>query len=286
MPKSNKQWAWRISFDVACLLIVGFSVLAFYLAGRPFERGFYCDNDSIRYPYHHGTISSTVLYSVGFALNMVAMSIVEYFHCKHCHRQKTMEVCRLKVHPWFWAIYQMVGVFAFGAACSQLATDIGKYSIGRLRPHFIAVCKPDVLENGSCTDHTYITNFKCLGPDEKAIREARLSFPSGHASFSFYTMVYLALYLQARLTWRATKLLRPFLQFVCLMLCWYTALSRVSDYKHHPTDVLAGAVLGAIVAVLVAVFVSGMFKRRCAAADIAPVSRQNTVNNSEPLQPV
>ena len=54
------------------------------------------------------------------------MSIVEYFHCKHCHRQKTMEVCRLKVHPWFWAIYQMVGVFAFGAACSQLATDIGE----------------------------------------------------------------------------------------------------------------------------------------------------------------
>ena len=59
------------------------------------------------------------------------------------------------------------------------------------------------------------------------------------------------LYLQARLTWRATKLLRPFLQFVCLMLCWYTALSRVSDYKHHPTDVLAGALLGAVVAVLV-----------------------------------
>ena len=54
------------------------------------------------------------------------MSIVEYFNCKHCHRQKTMQACGLKIHPWFWAIYQMVGVFAFGAACSQLATDIGE----------------------------------------------------------------------------------------------------------------------------------------------------------------
>ena len=26
--------------------------------------------------------------------------------------------------------------------------------------------------------------------------------------------------------------------------CWYCALTRVSDYKHHATDVLAGAALG------------------------------------------
>ena len=33
---------------------------------------------------------------------------------------------------------------------------------------------------------------------------------------------------------------------------WYCALTRVSDYKHHPTDVLAGGVLGSLVAVSVA----------------------------------
>ena len=33
---------------------------------------------------------------------------------------------------------------------------------------------------------------------------------------------------------------------------WYCGLTRVSDYKHHPTDVLAGGVLGSIVAVSVA----------------------------------
>ena len=35
--------------------------------------------------------------------------------------------------------YKQVGVFGFGAAVSQLTTDIAKYTIGRLRPHFIAV---------------------------------------------------------------------------------------------------------------------------------------------------
>ena len=33
---------------------------------------------------------------------------------------------------------------------------------------------------------------------------------------------------------------------------WYCALTRVSDYKHHPTDVLAGALLGAVMAVFMA----------------------------------
>lgn len=32
------------------------------------------------------------------------------------------------------------------------------------------------------------------------------------------------------------------------MMAFYTGLSRVSDHKHHPTDVLAGFVQGALVA--------------------------------------
>ena len=48
--------------------------------------------------------------------------------------------------------------------------------------------------------------LRCLGnvdtfPDEderaSALKDARLSFPSGHASFSFQTSVFIVLYLQA-----------------------------------------------------------------------------------------
>ena len=59
------------------------------------------------------------------------------------------------------------------------------------------------------------------------------------------------LYLQRRFTWQGMTLLRPFLQAVFLLMSLYTCLSRISDYKHHWSDVLAGGLLGAVVALLV-----------------------------------
>lgn len=50
----------------------------------------------------------------------------------------------------------------------------------------------------NCTDAInlgrYIEDFTCLGigSDARMLKEMRLSFPSGHASFSAYTMIYCA----------------------------------------------------------------------------------------------
>ena len=44
------------------------------------------------------------------------------------------------------------------------------------------------------------------------------------------------------------QLLRPTLQILFFSLALYTGLTRISDYKHHWSDVFAGAVLGAAVA--------------------------------------
>lgn len=47
------------------------------------------------------------------------------------------------------------------------------------------------------------------------------------------------------------RLVRPTLQFGLIAASIYVGLSRVSDYKHHWSDVLTGLIQGAMVAVLI-----------------------------------
>lgn len=169
---------------------------------------------------------------------------------------------------WIQNVYKYVGLLFFGAACSQLTTDIAKYSIGRLRPHFISVCQPVFPDGTNCTSqenfYKYMEVFKCSneGSSQRKLKEMRLSFPSGHSSFSMYTMTFAALYLHCRMAWKGSKLAKHFLQYVFLALAWFTALSRISDYKHHWSDAMAGSLQGLVVALLIIYGVSDLFKNR------------------------
>lgn len=94
-------------------------------------------------------------------------------------------------------IYCNLYNFYFGAFASQTLTDISKYSIGRLRPHFIEVCKPNINCKSDSNINQYITDYECEKEEwsqaqKDLIRDSRLSFMSGHSSFAAYCMVYLA----------------------------------------------------------------------------------------------
>lgn len=60
----------------------------------------------------------------------------------------------------------------------------------------------------------------------------------------------LQLYVQARLVAKWARLLRPTIQFFLVAFAVYVGYTRVSDYKHHWSDVLVGLLQGALIAVL------------------------------------
>jgi len=63
-------------------------------------------------------------------------------------------------------------------------------------------------------------------------------------------VLYLQLYIQVRFTWTISKLLRHFIQALAVYLAIWSGLTRLSDYMHHGGDVLAGAVIGSLIACL------------------------------------
>ncbi|GMS85850.1 hypothetical protein PENTCL1PPCAC_8025, partial [Pristionchus entomophagus] len=259
----------RVVCDFIILVACGLPVLIFHLWVEPFKRGFFCDDESIRYPFHDSTVTHEVLAAVGLILPICFILMTESFRSFVWNEQhtgqsklKTYHLRDLHVHPLVVRLYTFIGYFLVGVCFNQVLVDIAKYSIGRQRPHFMDVCRPSKGYT-ECTVDLFITDFECTGEDANRIRESMLSFYSGHSAFAFYVASFTALYLQGRLIRPLlSRLLLPTIQIALVAGASFVAYSRVSDYKHHWSDVLVGVVMGSAVGIFVAVVVAEVFKHR------------------------
>ena len=78
---------------------------------------------------------------------------------------------------------------------------------------------------------------------EKEGKNAHMSFVSGHSSMAWQSATFIVLYIQSKITWRSqhltqTILVVPFVQLVFIILAYFTSLTRITDYWHHPGDVI------------------------------------------------
>ncbi|KAM6971824.1 phospholipid phosphatase 3-like [Aplochiton taeniatus] len=259
-----------VGLDLLCLFLASIPFFACELkAVSPYRRGFMCGDPSITYPYRPTeVISDELLVAGGILITGLAIALGE------CYRVRFRDVSSKAFvrNLYISCLYKELGCFLFGCCVGQSLTNMAKLSVGRLRPHFLSACGV-TYASLNCTPGTYVATVTCR---HKLEEEARKSFFSGHASFAMYTMLYLAFYLQARLSWRGARLLRPVLQFFLVSLAVYTGLTRISDHRHHPSDVLTGYLQGALTAYWVvsihvsAFHISSMFKDGSRAAPPNP----------------
>ena len=125
-----------------------------------------------------------------------------------------------------------------------------KWLIGGLRPHFLSVCKPNISAmsagSGQGFDGLMFDRSICTG-NEKDIKYALESMPSGHSTIAFAGFVYCSLYLNGKLKifanyrpqyWKFVLFYAPLLGAVLL------AASLTIDYYHHWYDIVAGSIIG------------------------------------------
>ncbi|CAF1052227.1 unnamed protein product [Rotaria sordida] len=266
-PKKRRRR--RILYNLCDFFAILTTCLIFgiiYIFIKPVRRGFFCDDTSIQYPFRPDTIPMWILAIYGGLGPIIIFCCVEIWVIRpfHCGRGRGGHNLKQRQIDYVKTIFHTVFLFILGIAVCFLITEVGKRTIGRLRPYYLTVCNP-VWKNLTCTKSVetasgfviipqYIMDHNCnTSVSEHDLREARLSFPSGHSSYSTYAFIFLFVYFEARLVCPQIQFLKPFLQCLCVAVAFFTCLSRVTDFKHHATDVIGGSLIGFCIAIFTAV---------------------------------
>ncbi|CAG7848542.1 Diacylglycerol pyrophosphate phosphatase 1 Short=DGPP phosphatase; AltName: Full=Phosphatidate phosphatase [Serendipita indica DSM 11827] len=249
-PSGTLQRVWEFvkTFSDWILLGVG-EALAQFLGDRmPYAQLFSVLDPTISFPKaEHEKVPAFMLYVYAFAVPIAVLLVVNLaFGPGNLVR-------RAKLLNWSVLCLGTSVIFA------QLFTEFVKFIIGRPRPDFLSRCQPDAARAQAAFTATAVTLFSstiCTTTNTKALNDGFRSFPSGHSSMSFAGLTFLSLFLAGRFRLFAAHTVHGkhlWAYAICaapLLLASFVTSSRVSDFRHRGTDVLAGASLGVFFAIL------------------------------------
>ncbi|KAF9533423.1 phosphatidic acid phosphatase type 2/haloperoxidase [Crepidotus variabilis] len=124
-----------------------------------------------------------------------------------------------------------------------------KWLIGGLRPHFLAVCKPNVTPgqlNGIGFANVMYDRKICTG-DEKQINDSLESMPSGHSTAAWAGLFFLALYINAQLKVMSAHnpaYWKMIFMFMPILGAFLISGALTIDEYHNWYDVLVGGIIG------------------------------------------
>ncbi|KAL7268788.1 hypothetical protein RUND412_008574 [Rhizina undulata] len=237
------EWFRSVWLDIVTMVCMGAIGLGVYYAHPAPTRSFPVDfqNGEVVYPQYAYPLRKNI---IPLWLAAFLASVIPIF---------VFAVMQIRVRS-FWDLNSAVLGLLYSLINAAVFQVFLKWLIGGLRPHFLAVCQPNVPLAGPNTGDGFrqimYTREICTG-NRKEIDDALESFPSGHSTAAFAGFVFLYLYLNAKLKvfadrradmWKLTVLYTPVLGAALI------AGSLTVDKYHHWYDVFAGAIIGTIFA--------------------------------------
>ncbi|KAI1712446.1 PAP2 superfamily domain-containing protein [Ditylenchus destructor] len=248
-PKSVTIWI--IQGVVIIVLVIVSVLLRRFL--RPVHRGFHCNDVTIRYPHRSSSVPYWLMAAVAGPLTIFVFFAGELYHRrrKSVYNVEHYQIAGKKIDSFLVRLVQFFLIFFLGYAMTTCLTSMVKNSTGRLRPHFLEVCQPNV-DYRNCNSTAYFYDYECLHSDDtEQLINSRLSFFSGHTSAAFYIATFFIIYMHARVA-------RFEISWMPMFTVFYTALfavatlvgvTRIVDNKHHSSDVIVGGIVGMAMAV-------------------------------------
>ena len=168
---------------------------------EPFHRMFSLDNTAIQYP--HATVERVPVSMVCWLHSKLSpvVFVVWLIHDKSAYNMLYSAVIPLLI-LFLWAAVFQPGVHKAHVTILGLLTslilsaflaDVVKNAVGRPRPDLIARCQP---AKGT-PEHELVTIDVCTQKDRHKLQDGWRSFPSGHSTFAFGGLGFLALYVSS-----------------------------------------------------------------------------------------
>lgn len=249
MPISKE--AIKLIADFSIVIVI--FVIDIVIDHNPFvvERGFFPNDESLMHPLKPETIDWKILLILTAIMPAVVIAMVEFlvaFNDKN--KSKVQLTQRISIPLYAYQILKSLYLHWLVLVVTFFMTDVLKFRIGRLRPHFLTVCQLDMEKLNDTT--AFINDSSLCRGAKSAISIARQSFPSGHSSMSMSAVTSLIIFAHCKL-WKKRPGLRLPVEAVSLGLLAvvvYVASSRLIDYWHHPLDICAGVAIGFIVTIV------------------------------------
>ncbi|XP_068223701.1 phospholipid phosphatase 2-like [Palaemon carinicauda] len=259
--KKRTQWIQRYiqRYKAKLGFILGAALITTVCYIPPDYATVSCDDPSIRRPYYPDTISVPLLLSVAVFGPFFMMVILEWAFPP---KLKEENYSFNNILRWSWSY---LGDLFVGGLLMFFFNDLAKIATSEPRPSFWSLCSPNITEEQCQQPYVRISWRDCTNPlnlPQRKLVDAMKSFPSGHASVSVHSSVFVIAYIQQRISLRNSyRYLAPTLQVIWAVWALICCQSRIWDNKHHWWDVLAGAFLGACGSYVTLNYFSNWFNR-------------------------
>ncbi|EAX92720.1 PAP2 superfamily protein [Trichomonas vaginalis G3] len=179
-------------------------------------------NAEYNYPYKSREIIPVVVLEIITFPGVWLFFIMFYF----IQKKLTKIFKQFNIFPLIWTHISTVSI-------TNSVVLILQNFVGRAGVDFYSRC------GASATPDT------CTFLDKNTLHDLLRSFPSTHAASAMSSYLFFTLYLQKLIKYKSTPL--TILEFLPVFVGLWIGATRITDYKAHPCDVVAGYVIGTLI---------------------------------------